>query len=55
MGIDPGFRTGCKVATVGPTGKLLHTVTIYPHPPQHEREKADASARRADRDRTASA
>ena len=31
MGIDPGFRTGCKVATVDPTGKLLHTVTIYPH------------------------
>ena len=30
MGIDPGFRTGCKVATVDPTGKLLHTVTIYP-------------------------
>lgn len=40
MGIDPGFRTGCKVATVGPTGKLLRTVTIYPHPPQHEAEKA---------------
>ena len=34
MGIDPGFRTGCKVATVDPTGKLLHTVTIYPHEPR---------------------
>ncbi len=43
MGIDPGFRTGCKVATVGPTGKLLHTVTIYPHPPQNEAEKAKAA------------
>jgi protein Tex len=43
MGVDPGFRTGCKVATVGPTGKLLHTVTIYPHPPQHESEKAKAA------------
>jgi protein Tex len=43
MGIDPGFRTGCKVATVGPTGKLLHTVTIYPHPPQNEAEKSKAA------------
>ena len=40
MGIDPGFRTGCKVATVDPTGKLLHTVTIYPHPPQNDAAKA---------------
>ena len=40
MGIDPGFRTGCKVATVDPTGKLLHTVTIYPHEPRNEREKS---------------
>ena len=40
MGIDPGFRTGCKVATVDPTGKLLHTVTIYPHPPQNDAVKA---------------
>jgi uncharacterized protein len=40
MGIDPGFRTGSKVATVDPTGKLLHTITIYPHSPQNEREKS---------------
>lgn len=40
MGIDPGFRTGCKVATVDPTGKLLHTAVIYPHEPRNEREKA---------------
>ncbi len=40
MGVDPGFRTGCKVATVDPTGKLLHTVTIYPHEPRNERAKA---------------
>ncbi len=40
VGIDPGFRTGCKIATVDPTGKLLHTVTIYPHAPQNEWEKA---------------
>lgn len=34
LGLDPGFRTGCKVAVVDPTGKLLHTTTIYPHEPQ---------------------
>ncbi|MEJ5197705.1 MAG: helix-hairpin-helix domain-containing protein, partial [Anaerolineae bacterium] len=33
-------RTGCKVATVDPTGKLLHTATIYPHEPRNEWEKA---------------
>ncbi|MBM4461622.1 MAG: RNA-binding transcriptional accessory protein, partial [Chloroflexi bacterium] len=40
MGIDPGYRTGCKAATVDPTGKLLHTATIYPHEPRNERAKA---------------
>ena len=40
MGIDPGFRTGCKVATVDPTGKLLRTVTIYPHEPRSEHGKS---------------
>jgi uncharacterized protein len=34
MGIDPGFRTGCKIAVVDPTGKVLATGTIYPHEPQ---------------------
>ncbi len=34
MGIDPGFRTGCKAAVVDATGKLLDTATIYPHEPQ---------------------
>ena len=34
LGIDPGFRTGSKVAVVDPTGKLLDTGTIYPHEPQ---------------------
>jgi len=40
LGIDPGFRTGCKVAVVDPTGKVLDTATIYPHEPQQEREEA---------------
>lgn len=34
LGIDPGFRTGSKIAVVDSTGKLLDTATIYPHEPQ---------------------
>ncbi len=34
IGIDPGYRTGCKVALVDPTGKFLGGTTIYPHEPQ---------------------
>ena len=40
LGIDPGFRTGCKVAVVDPSGKLLDTATIYPHAPQNQRQAA---------------
>jgi uncharacterized protein len=36
LGIDPGFRTGSKVAVVDTTGKLLDTATIYPHAPQNK-------------------
>ena len=36
MGLDPGIRTGVKVAIVDPTGKLLTTETIYPHPPRKQ-------------------
>lgn len=36
LGIDPGYRTGCKVAVVDPTGKLLETGTIYPHEPRND-------------------
>ncbi|MBN2365198.1 MAG: RNA-binding transcriptional accessory protein [Calditrichaeota bacterium] len=36
MGIDPGYRTGCKVAVIDETGKYLEGETIYPHPPQNE-------------------
>jgi uncharacterized protein len=36
MGIDPGIRTGCKVAIVDATGKLLETATIYPHEPRKD-------------------
>ena len=36
MGLDPGLRTGCKVAIVDATGKLLDTATIYPHEPRRD-------------------
>ena len=36
MGIDPAYRTGCKVAVVDPTGKVLVTTTIYPHEPRRD-------------------
>jgi len=36
LGIDPGVRTGCKLAVVDPTGKLLETATIYPHEPRRD-------------------
>jgi len=36
LGLDPGFRTGCKLAVVDPTGKLLDTGTIYPHEPRKD-------------------
>ncbi|MCC7007100.1 MAG: RNA-binding transcriptional accessory protein [Ottowia sp.] len=40
MGIDPGIRTGCKVAVVDVTGKLLETATLYPHAPRGEWDKS---------------
>ncbi|MGZ8445433.1 MAG: Tex family protein [Candidatus Binatia bacterium] len=36
LGIDPGIRTGCKIAVVDATGKLLETATIYPHQPRND-------------------
>lgn len=40
LGIDPGFRTGCKLVCLDAQGKLLHNETIYPHAPQHETSQA---------------
>ncbi|MCF6464031.1 Tex family protein [Clostridium sp. Cult1] len=40
MGIDPAFRTGCKVAVMDDTGKLLAFTTVYPTEPQNQVEKA---------------
>lgn len=40
MGIDPGFRTGCKVVCLDAQGTLLHNEAIYPHPPKSEYTQA---------------
>lgn len=40
MGIDPGFRTGCKVVLLDAQGTLLRNETIYPHPPKNELQQA---------------
>lgn len=42
LAIDPGFRTGCKVVCIDEKGDLLTNVTIFPHAPQNERDKASA-------------
>lgn len=40
LGLDPGLRTGCKIAVVDSTGKLLSTQTIFPHAPQNHWDKS---------------
>ncbi|MEZ9510910.1 Tex family protein [Vibrio breoganii] len=40
LGLDPGLRTGCKIAVVDGTGKVLATDVIYPHPPQKQYDKS---------------
>ncbi len=42
LGIDPGFRTGCKVVCLDQQGTLLHNETIYPHPPHNEARQSAA-------------
>jgi uncharacterized protein len=46
LGIDPGFRTGCKAAAVDPTGKLLEYETIQPHKSDSERAQASETLKR---------
>jgi len=40
LGLDPGYRTGCKIAAIDATGKYLEGATIYPHPPQRRWQEA---------------
>lgn len=46
LGWDPAFRTGCKLAVVDPTGKVLDTVVIYPTAPQNKVEEAKATVKK---------
>ncbi|HZW83578.1 MAG TPA: Tex family protein [Candidatus Deferrimicrobium sp.] len=46
LALDPGYRTGCKLAVVDETGKLLEVGVIYPHPPQNKLEEAKAKITR---------
>ena len=49
MGIDPGFRTGCKVVCLDAQGNLLHNENIYPHPPVNQSKEAFAKLQNDDR------
>lgn len=42
LGLDPAYRTGCKIAVVDPTGKFLAKTVVYPTPPQNKTEEAKA-------------
>jgi len=41
LGVDPAYRTGCKLAVVDETGKMLHIDVVYPHPPINKRVEAE--------------
>lgn len=45
LGIDPGYRTGSKLAVIDETGRLRETATIYPHPPQSKHDASCATVR----------
>lgn len=46
LGIDPGFRTGCKVVCLDAQGNLIHNENIYPHPPVNQAKEAAAKLRK---------
>ncbi len=46
LGLDPGIRTGCKVAVVDATGRLLETATVYPHQPRNDWQQSLATLAR---------
>ena len=46
LGLDPAYRTGCKLAVVDGTGKVLHTSVIYPTPPQNKVAEAKATVKK---------
>ncbi|MEZ0479876.1 Tex family protein [Planococcus sp. SSTMD024] len=46
LGIDPAYRTGCKLAVIDATGKLLEVAVIYPHPPKSDQKGAKKTLQR---------
>ncbi|WP_170006307.1 Tex family protein [Bacillus fonticola] len=46
LGVDPAYRTGCKLALVDETGKVMHIGVIYPHPPRAKKTEAFAELKR---------
>lgn len=46
LGIDPAYRTGCKLAVIDATGKLLEVAVIYPHPPKSDQQGAKETLQR---------
>lgn len=46
LGLDPAYRTGCKIAVVDGTGKVLDTTVVYPTPPQSKTEEAKAKLKK---------
>ncbi len=45
LGVDPAYRTGCKLAVVDETGKMLEVTAIYPHPPKPDVAKSKATVK----------
>ncbi|QMT17980.1 RNA-binding transcriptional accessory protein [Planococcus maritimus] len=46
LGVDPAYRTGCKLAVIDETGKLLEVAVIYPHPPRSDQQGAKKTLKR---------
>ncbi len=46
LGLDPAYRTGCKIAVVDATGKALDTAVVYPTPPQNKKDEAKKELKR---------
>ena len=42
LGLDPAYRTGCKIAVIDEYGTVLDTTVVYPTPPQNKIEEAEA-------------
>ncbi|MCK9478089.1 MAG: RNA-binding transcriptional accessory protein [Firmicutes bacterium] len=46
LGLDPAYRTGCKIAVIDPTGKVLDTTVVFPTPPQNKVDEAKTTLKK---------